>query len=138
MARSIALAIGLTVLAAAFCGCLGLAETSGPEKAARKAVSKLAPGQRLHVRLSAEEDDFATFQVSFDTPVALDVTLPTSDRGRTSSYRLKARGVTMFNVAIHKPDDRVLGIGPEWIAPFELIEAHWIGPDLGFPPAGGG
>ena len=105
---------------------------------ASKLVKALEGGSSAHLRVFSTSAESIAIAVDLDPPVSLDATIPVSDAGRTSSYHLTARGVSTLGVTVLNEGSRIVYIAPEWNDGFELVEAHWVGPNLGFPPAGGG
>jgi hypothetical protein len=100
-------------------------------------LDDLLGGRAGAIVVSYDTAEATGFQIVLDRPMAIDATLPMSDRGRSSTYHLSATGLSTLNVTVMKRPARLVGVAPEWLAGFHVIEAHWIGPDLGFSPAGG-
>jgi hypothetical protein len=139
--RASACALLLTLLTTACGG--GDDRATAPERALdvvrhSPLIQRLTKGSSMHLRVFSKSADSTAIAVDVTPPIAIDATIPVEDSGRSSSYRLRARDVQTLGVTVMAEDDRIVYIAPEWTANFRLVEARWIGPDLGFPPAGGG
>lgn len=105
---------------------------------ASQLVQRLERGSAVHLRVFSTSSDSVAIAVDLDPAVSIDATIPVSDGARASSYHLTARGVSELGVTVLNEGSRIVYIAPEWNDGFQLDDAHWVGPDLGFPPAGGG
>jgi hypothetical protein len=105
---------------------------------ASRIVAALEKASSVRLTVFSTSPGSTAIAVDLTPPVAVDTTLPAYDRGRSSTYHLSARGVRRLLVTVMTKGNRILYIAPEWTDTFKLVDAHWIGPDLGFPPAGGG
>jgi len=138
------LAIGLTLLGVFASACLGNSHhrhTAAGDALdvvrASHLVQQLRKGSSVRFSVFSTSPGSVAIAVEFSPPVAVDATLPSYDRGRSSTYHLSARGVQILGLTVLDKGARIVGAAPEWTSTFKLDDAHWIGPDLGYAPAGG-